>query len=185
MKFEDFEEKEISSELIFDGKVVRLMRYNVSLPNGQTATREVVRHVGAVCVVPINDQGEVICVRQFRYPFAELLLEIPAGKLNSKGEDPIEAAMRELTEETGASCDELISLGDLYPSVAIFDEVIHMYLATNLKFGESHPDDDEFLETVKIPLDKMVEMIMNGEIKDAKTQTAILKASNYLKDARR
>jgi ADP-ribose pyrophosphatase len=164
-----------SSKLIYDGKIVHLYQDTVTLPNGNQALREVIRHVGAVCVVPLTDEGEVICVRQFRYPHAKVLLEIPAGKLDSKQEDHIEAALRELREETGAQCDRLTSLGQLLSSPAFVDEVIDMYLAEGLTFGEQSPDEDEFLDVVRIPLATMVDMILRGEITDAKTQAAVLK----------
>ena len=177
-----FSEKTVSSELIFDGKVLHVYRDEITLPDGKPAFREYNRHVGAVCVIPLTDEGEVICVRQYRYPVAEVLLEIPAGKLDYKGEDPESAARRELREETGAVCRELIYLGKYLGSPAILDECIHMYLAKGLTFGETDFDDDEFLETVRIPLDELVDMIMNGEIPDGKTQIAALRAKKTLND---
>ena len=174
-------EKTVSSEQLYDGKVVKLFKDIVELPNGNTSVREIVRHVGAVCVVPITDKGEIILVKQFRYPFGRVLLELPAGKLDSPDEDPLEAAKRELSEETGASASSFEYLGAYLSTVAIFDEKIHMYLAKGLKMGSSHPDEDEFVEVVKMPLHDAVEMIMNGKIQDGKTQTAILKAWMKLK----
>lgn len=174
-------EKKIDSKKIFDGKIVKLFVDTVELPNGQRAIREIVRHPGAVCVLPITDEGEVIMVKQFRYPFSEVLLEIPAGKLEP-GEDPYEAVKRELEEESGAVAGKIEHIGELYTTVAIFDEKIQVYLASELTFINSHPDEDEFLEVTKIPLDTLVDMVMNGEIKDAKTQIAILKAEKYLKE---
>lgn len=171
-------EKKISSNQIFDGKIVKLFVDTVELPNGQTATREIVRHPGAVCVVPLTDEGDVIMVRQFRYPFSEVLLEIPAGKLEP-GEDPLEAVKRELEEESGAVAGKIEHLGEIYTTVAIFDEKIQLYIATDLKFINAHPDEDEFLEVERIPLKTLVQMVMNGEIRDAKTQIAILKAEKY------
>lgn len=175
MDISAFEEKRLSSEKIFDGNIISLSFDTVRLPNGKEATREFVRHPGAVCVVPLTDEGEVICVRQYRYPFARVTLEIPAGKLDSKTEDHESAALRELSEETGATCREIRFIGELHTSPAILDEVIYMYVARGLDFGEQHPDDDEFLSVVRLPIEKAVEMILSGEIKDAKTQTAILK----------
>lgn len=177
-------EKKINSKQIFDGKIVKLFVDTVELPNGQTATREIVRHPGAVCVLPITDNGEVIMVKQFRYPFNEVILEIPAGKLEV-GEDPYEAVKRELEEESGAVAGKIEHIGELYTTVAIFDEKIQIYLASDLTFIDSHPDEDEFLEVTKIPLDTLVNMVMSGEIKDAKTQIAILKAEKYLKEGRK
>ena len=168
-------ESPLASELIYDGKIVHLYKDTVTLPNGHPAIREVIRHVGAVCVVPLTDEGEVICVRQFRYPHAKVLLEIPAGKLDSKAEDHVEAALRELREETGARCDHLTSLGQLLSTPAFVDEVIDMYLAEGLTFGDTDPDEDEFVDVVRIPLSDMVDMILRGEIADAKTQAAVLK----------
>ena len=170
-----FEETRVSSEKIFDGNIISLSVDTVRLPNGKEATREYVRHPGAVCVVPLTDEGEVICVRQYRYPFSRVTLEIPAGKLDSKSEDHEAAALRELSEETGATCREIRFIGELHTSPAILDEVIYMYVARGLDFGEQHPDDDEFLSVVRLPIEKAVEMIVSGEIKDAKTQAAILK----------
>ncbi len=170
-------EKRLFEETIYDGKVVCLRRGEVELPDGAVAIREVVRHVGAVAVLPLDRNGEVICVRQYRYPFDKILLEIPAGKLDSRDEDPREAALRELREETGAVCRELIELGVVYPSVAIFDEKIHLYAAVGLDFGECSPDEDEFLDVVRVPLTELLDMVMRGEIEDAKTQIAVLKAA--------
>lgn len=164
----------VSSEEIYHGKVVHLFRDTVCLPNGRRATREVVRHNGAVCVVPLTEQGEVIMVRQYRYPFGRALLEVPAGKIDP-GEAPEVCAKRELSEETGAAAATLTYLGDYYPSVAILDENIRMYLAKGLTFLEAHTDDDEFLQVERIPLRTLVEQILAGEIPDGKTQTAILK----------
>lgn len=175
MDISAFEEKKLSSKSIFDGNIISLTVDTVSLPNGCEATREVVRHPGAVCVVPVTEDGEVICVRQYRYPFSRVTLEIPAGKLDSPTEDHREAALRELSEETGATCERLEFIGELHTSPAILDEVIYMYMASGLDFGEQHPDDDEFLSVARVPMEKAVEMILSGEIKDAKTQAAILK----------
>ncbi len=168
-------EEALSDQLIYDGAVVELHKYTVSLPDGRTAYREIVRHPGAVCVLPLTDEGEVICVRQFRFPFGKVLTELPAGKLDSREEDPLDAAKRELREETGAIAGKIVPLGELYPSVAIFDENIRMYLALDLSFGETDPDDDEFLDVVRIPFDELIAQILRGEIPDAKTQAAALK----------
>lgn len=170
------EEKKIDSKEIFDGKVMRVTLDRVELPNGKEADREIVHHRGAVCVLPLTDEGDVICVRQFRYAHGEALLEIPAGKLEAWDTDHREAVLRELSEETGAECRELRYLGKLYPSPAIFTEVIHMYLATGLTFGDTHPDDDEFLSVERIPLTELKDMVMRGEIYDAKTQVCVLRA---------
>lgn len=172
-------EKKLDSKQIFDGKIIKLYVDTVELPNGKEATREVVRHPGAVCVVPVTDNNEVIMVKQFRYPFGEVLLEIPAGKLEA-GEDPLDAVKRELEEESGAVAASITHIGELYTTVAFLDERIQVYLATDLTFINSHPDEDEFLEVVKIPLSDLVQMVMRGEIKDSKTQVAILKAEKYI-----
>ena len=164
-----------SGACVFDGKVLHVCCDEVTLPDGNTSTREYAKHVGAVAVVPLTDEGEVICVRQFRYAMGRVMLEIPAGKLDYLTEDFQKAALRELREETGAVCESLTYIGDLVTSPALLDEVIHLYLARGLSFGDTDPDDDEFLDVVRIPLDTMVEMIMDGRIKDSKTQTAILK----------
>ena len=169
-------EKTKESKAIFDGKVVRLMYDVVTLPNGGESIREYVKHVGAVCIVPITDDGRVILERQYRYAVGETLIEIPAGKLDSADEVPLEAALRELREETGIVPDEMSYMGVYYGSPAIMGEKIHMYLAKGLQFGKDDLDDDEFLEVFTIPLTEAVEMVLRGEIKDGKTQTAILRA---------
>ena len=172
-------EKQLNSKQIFDGRVVKLYVDEIELPNKKTSTREVVRHPGAVCVIPVTEDGDVIMVRQFRYPFSNVLLEIPAGKLEP-GEDPLDAVKRELEEESGVVAENIEFLGITYTTVAFTDEKIYTYLATGLTFTESHPDEDEFLEVDKIPLTKLVDMVMNGEIRDSKTQISILKAEKIL-----
>ncbi len=172
------EEKKLSSEEIFDGVAIHLFRDEILLPNGNKGVREVIRHPGAVCVLPITKDGDVVFVNQFRYALNKVTLEVPAGKLE-KGEDPKEAALRELSEETGLTANNIFPIGDLYTTPALIDEVIHMYIATDLIQGEQHLDDDEFVNTLKMPLNEAVEKVMNGEIKDSKTQTIILKADKY------
>ena len=168
-------ERFASSEQIFDGVVLHVNRDMVTLPDGKSAVREVIRHVGAVCVVPLTEQNEVICVRQYRYPAAQITLEIPAGKLDSKQEDRREAALRELREETGVSCDKLTPLGAFYPAPAYSDELIDIYLAEGLSYGDTDPDEDEFIDTVRVPLEELVDMALRGELPDAKTQMAVLR----------
>ena len=174
-------EKTLTSELIFDGVVVHLYRDTVTLPNGGEALREVVKHVGAVCIVPVTDEGDVILERQYRYAVGEILTEIPAGKLDSADEDPAEAALRELKEETGAVPAELIDMGIYYGSPAIVGEKIHMYMARGLTFGERDLDEDEFLDVIRMPLCEAVNEVLAGNIPDGKTQAAILRAAAMLK----
>lgn len=174
-------ERELSSKLIFDGKVVHLYVDEVELPDGAIATREYVKHIGAVAVLPLTDDDEVICVRQYRHAHRCILTEIPAGKLDSKEEDHVEAALRELREETGARCERLTYLGLFRSTPAILDEKIDLYLAEGLTFGETDPDEDEFLETVRIPLATLVDRVLAGEITDGKTQVAILKTNELLR----
>jgi ADP-ribose pyrophosphatase len=174
-------EKQTASELLYDGKVVALYKDTVELPDGASAIREYVKHIGAVCVVPVTDDGEVLLERQYRYAVGEILVEIPAGKLDFPGENWEDAARRELREETGAEARELIDLGDYYGSPAIMGERIRMFLARGLTFTDQHLDEDEFLEVFRLPLDEAVRQIMNGEIPDGKTQTAILRAAMMLK----
>lgn len=179
--FANLIETTISSEEIFDGRVVHLYKDDISLPNGKPATREVIRHVGAVAIVPMTEDGKVIIERQFRYPLNRVITEIPAGKLDSKSEDRLSAAKRELEEETGYLADEWIELGDYIPAAAYCDEVITMYLAKGLHMGTRNLDEDEFLNVETVSLEELVEDVMRGKIADGKTQAAILKAYLYLK----
>ena len=171
-----FKENTLTSQLIFDGKVLHLYKDTISLPGGGEGMREYCKHGGAVCVVPLTREGEVVCVRQYRYALQRVTLEIPAGKLDSPTEDHLEAALRELREETGYTPAKITPMGDLATSPALLTEIIYMYLAEELTEGEVDPDEDEFIELVKIPLEDMVDMILRGEIQDAKTQAAVLKA---------
>lgn len=171
----NLEEKQLSAEYMYKGKIISLRRDKALLPNGNTATREVVEHNGGVCVAALTDNDEVLFVRQFRYPYMEIIPEIPAGKRDKADEDPLECGIRELKEETGATAEKFIPLGKLYPSPGYCGEIIWMYAATGLSYGEQNHDDDEFLTVEKIPLNKAVEMILSGEITDAKTQAAVLK----------
>ena len=170
-----FKETTASSKLIFDGKVLHLYKDDINLPNGGKSMREYCKHNGAVAVVPLTSDGCVVCVRQYRYALDRVTLEIPAGKFDYIGEDHREAAMRELREETGYTTENLTPIGALATSPALLTEIIYMYLAEDMVEGETDPDEDEFLEIVKIPLDDMVDMILSGEIQDAKTQAAVIK----------
>lgn len=175
-----FLETPVSSEEIYKGKIVHLFRDTVRLPDGKTAVREVMRHPGAVAVVPVDEAGNVSLVRQYRYPFSEALLEIPAGKLDA-GEEPENCARRELEEETGLAAEQWMPLGLYYPSVAVLDEKIHLFLARGLTQKNSHPDEDEFLRVEKLPLETLVQSILDGSVPDGKTQAAVLKAWHRMK----
>ena len=176
----DLTEKGVSSEKVFAGKLLHVFSDDVVLPNGTKTKREYIMHPGASCIVPVTADGKVIMVRQFRYPFHRVLLEIPAGKLDA-GENPETAARRELKEETGVVPDELIYIGPYYPTCAYSDEVIHMYLARGLHFDQPHFDDDEFLSVEALDLNTLIKDVMNGCIEDGKTQTALLKAYFFMK----
>ena len=175
----NLEEKQLTSEYIYNGKIIKLRRDTALLPNGKTSTREVIEHNGGVCVAALTDSDEVLFVKQLRY--MEVVTEIPAGKRDGADEDPLACGKRELKEETGAEAESFIPLGKLCPSPGYCGEVIWMFAATGLSYGEQHPDDDEFLSVEKIPLEKAVQMILSGEITDAKTQAAVLKLK-LLKD---
>ena len=171
----EFEEKTVSSRDVYDGVLLHVFRDEIALPDGKHSVREVIRHTGAVCIVPLTENYEVITVSQYRYPHKCVLLEIPAGKLDSKDEDPLEAAKRELREETGAIAEKITELGLLYTTPAFVDEVIHIYLAQGLSFGEQDLDEDENLCVGRIPLDEFAQMILDGKVPDAKTQAAVMR----------
>lgn len=177
----NLEEKQLNFDYKFKGRIINLRQDTALLPDGNTATREVIEHPGGVCVAALTDQDELLFVRQWRYPYGETTLEIPAGKRDKSGEDPLECGKRELKEETGATAENYIDLCPLYPSPGYVNEIIWCYLATGLTFGEQDTDDDEFLDVLRIPLEKAVQMVLTGEIKDAKTQIAVLKVK-LLKD---
>ena len=175
-ELENLGEQQLNSELIYDGRLLKVYKDRVKLPNGHESTREYIRHNGAVCIVPLTDDGNIVIERQFRYPFHRVITELPAGKLDSPDEDPASAAARELLEETGITADRWIPIGALIPTCAYSTEVIHMFIAADLHFGERQLDADEFLNVEMIALEDFVEKILQGEIEDSKTQTAVLKA---------
>ncbi len=167
-------EKQISSREIFRGKVFRITEDVVSLENQQEAIREVVHHNGGLCIAALDEEDNLLFVRQYRYAFGEEILELPAGK-REVGEDPVLGALRELEEETGYKTDKLELLTVMYPTVGYCSEVIHIYLAENLIPSQQNLDEDEFLSVEKIPFETALEMVLRDEIPDAKTQVAILK----------
>lgn len=178
-----FEEKTISSQEIFKGKIVHLKVDMVAMPDGSLAERELVGHPGGVGVVALTDDMEIILVKQYRKPLEKAILEIPAGKLDH-GENHRDCGIRELEEETGLCAKEFEYLGFIYPSPGFTDEVTHLYLATGLYQGEAHPDEDEYLDLVKMPFFDAMECMMRNEIADAKTVAGILKTAKKLEEKR-
>ncbi len=170
----EFTEKTIESELIFDGRVVKLYKDTIELPTGKQSFREVVKHAGGVVILAVKDD-KILLVKQFRYPFKEIMYELPAGKLEA-GEDPFEAAKRELEEETGYCADKWTNLGYVCTSPGYSDEKLYLYKAEDLKFTHCHPDDGEIIQAFEYKYDDVLKMINNGEINDAKTLCALLKA---------
>lgn len=176
-------EKTLSSQKIFDGKILHITLDEVELKNGEHSMREVVAHPGGVCVAALDSENNLIFVRQFRYPYKEVVLELPAGKLE-KGSTPLENGKRELLEETGATGYSYISLGQVYPSPGYTDEIIHLYACKIRAVSEAQPDKGEFVSVEKINLNKAVEMVLNNQIPDAKSQIAILKTKLLLESGK-
>ena len=168
------QEKTLSSEKKYEGVIFTITQDTAELENGKTAVRDVLWHSGGVCVIPVTDNNEILLVKQFRYPFQTVTVEAPAGKLNS-GEEPAECGRRELLEETGCTCKKYTFIGKLYPSPGYVDEIIYLYLAEDLEYSQQSLDEDEFLDIVKIPFDKAIEMVMANEIPDSKSQVCLFK----------
>ncbi|MCI9609015.1 MAG: NUDIX hydrolase [Oscillibacter sp.] len=173
-------ERKLSREDKFAGRILTVHVDTVALPNGETALREVADHPGGVAVLALDGDNRVLTVTQYRYPFGRTLLEIPAGKLDHPGEDPYEAGLRELREETGAVPGRYESLGRILPSPGCYGETLHLYLARDLRMEEQHLDEDEFLKVERVPFEEMAGRCLSGEIEDAKTVAAVLKAKILL-----
>ena len=173
-------EQTISTERVYDGLILHIDRLTNRLPNGKLALREVARHIGASAVLPLDEDGNVYLVRQYRAPIDRVLLEIPAGKLDDAHEDRLEAAKRELREETGFTAGSWTHLTDTYTTPGFSSERISLYLARDLQAGESHPDEDEFLNLVRMPFRDALDMVMRGELPDAKSQIAICMAAHLI-----
>lgn len=170
----NLEEKTLTQTYHFRGRIINLRVDDVELPDGGTSVREIIEHPGGVCVAALTADGKLPFVRQYRYAYRENVLELPAGKLE-KGEDPFDAVRREFAEEVGAHCVNWRSMGCLYPTPGYTDEIIRLYACDIDAEGESHPDEGEFLEVEYLPLATAVQMVMDGKLPDAKTQTLILK----------
>lgn len=175
----DLTEKTIKSQDIFSGRVFRVKVDTVKLPNGHESIRELVLHHGGVAVIAVDDAGRVPMVRQYRKAAEELVLEIPAGKLEPD-EDPLECGKRELREETGLVAESLVHLGEYLPTPGYCSEKINIYLARECSMAEQDLDPDEFLDVEYYDLDTLVQMVMDNQIRDAKTAIAILKAEKML-----
>ena len=177
----DLAEKKLRHVNTYKGIIVDVETDIVQLQNGAVTLREVVRHPGGACVVAVDADGLTATVRQYRYPFGERLLELPAGKLEY-GEEPLSAAKRELSEETGLEAERWIELGSLYTSPGFSTEKLYIYLALGLRQGAAHPDPNEFLDVERLPLEELVSRVERGEIHDAKTVVGILRAERYLRN---
>lgn len=168
-------ESTLTSEEIYKGTLLHIFKDQVRLPNGDESAREYFVHNGAVAIVALTSDNKIIMERQFRYPMHKVITEIPAGKVDGPEEDRLDAAKRELLEETGITADNWQNIGDYYPSVAYTTERITLYLATGLHYGDRNLDEDEFLNVFEMPLEEAYKKVMDGEIADGKSIIAILK----------
>lgn len=178
---DNLNEEVLSKERKFDGVVIDVEHWQVRLPDGSVALREIALHKGAAAVVPVDEQGRVPMVRQYRVPLGRVTLEIPAGKLDFVGEDPEVCARRELAEETGLRAERVTKMVALRTTPGFCNETIHIYLAQGLSQGERHLDEDEFLNVEWVPLEELTDRIVRGEIEDGKTIAALLMAREILR----
>ena len=174
----DMTEKTLASREVYRGRIIRVREDTVLLPDGKEGRREVVEHPGGVGILAL-DGDDVLLVRQYRYAFSRVLTEIPAGK-REPGEEPSVTARRELKEEIGAEAEKWTELGALIASPGCYGETLYLFMARGLRFGETHPDEDEFLDVTYLPFDRAVAQCMDGTLTDAKTVAAILKAKILL-----
>ena len=168
----DLKETMHKSDYVFSGNLLTIKKDTISLPNGKGAYREVIEHPGASAILVINENNEIYLERQYRYPINDVVLEIPAGKLNHN-EDPLNAAKRELAEETGLIANNIKKIGEIYPAIGYSDEIIHIYLVTSFTKGNLNLDEDEFVDVILVPLELVIEWIKEGKIKDSKTISSI------------
>ena len=169
----NLEEKILDSSRAYDGSFLKVDRVDIELPNGHRTVHEVVRHSGAVGIVALNAEGHILLVRQYRTSLERVTVEIPAGKLE-RGEDPLECAKRELSEETGYVADEMRYLTPIAVAAGYSDEIVHLFMATGLHAGNAHPDEDEFVASEWVALDVLVDSVLDGRIEDSKTIIAAL-----------
>ena len=179
----DFTEKRIDRKTVFEGRIINVYNDTVVLPDGKTTHRELVEHHGGVCIAALTENGGLLFVRQFRYPYNRVLLELPAGKIE-KGENPLSAGIRELEEECGVTAKSVVPMGEVYPTVAYCTEIIHLFLARGLKKTKQHLDEGEFLSVEEIPLKEAVRLVMDGKIADSKTVALVLKTEKLLSEGR-
>lgn len=172
----EFKEKTLDSQMMYDGRIIKVYKDNVELADGKKSFREVVRHSGGVVILAFKDEDTILLVKQYRYPIGETVLELPAGKLE-KGEDPFEAAKRELEEETGYCANKWTDLGYINTSPGFSDEKLYLYLAQDLKYTHCHPDEGEIIQAFEYKYDDVLKMIDNGEINDAKTICGLMRAN--------
>ena len=165
-------EKKLSSKEIYKGKIIDVYCDTVLLPNGKTSTRELIRHCQASCILAFLPDGKILLERQYRYPYDEILYELPAGKVD-KGEDPMHAAVRELEEETGYKARQIEYLGAMYPTCAYTDEILHLYVAWDLTITKQHLDENENVEVLTVSLEELINLIKNQLLKDAKSICAL------------
>jgi ADP-ribose pyrophosphatase len=176
----NYEEKTVSRESIYNGSIINVEKLTITLPNGKPATRDIVRHPVAAVIIPLSDDGELYMVRQYRKPIEKVLLELPAGKLDS-GENPEVCAKRELKEETGLTAKILNHIISIHTTPGFSDELIHVFLAAGLKEGEARADEDEFISCEKVSIQKLINMIVEHEITDAKSIIGIFIADKIVK----
>ena len=177
----ELNEKTLASRQVFDGVLLKVYRDEVELADGGTSVREIVRHPGGAAVVALDGEGNVYLERQFRYPYHKVVTEIPAGKLEP-GEDPFDAIRRELSEEIGATAGRWDALGHIMPTVGYTDEMLYLFLARDLTFGERHLDEDEALEPFKLPVAQALDMAADGRLNDGKTVAALFRAEKLMRE---
>jgi ADP-ribose pyrophosphatase len=175
----EFQEFTSDSEHVFSGELLQVYRDRAVLPDASIGTREWIKHPGACAIVALTDGGECLLIQQYRYPVRQLFWEVPAGKID-RGEDPLQTAKRELSEETGWSAEKWEYVGHFYPAIGYADEVIHVYLATHLIQGTQHTDADEFVGVYQLGFQEAMKMVYRGQINDAKTMASLMRVDEYL-----